>query len=65
MRKVKIDFELACFVATYGSDKNYNVLIRTAPRKLKKKLKKELIKAIISVFENKADEIMEAVKSTE
>ena len=65
MAKIKVDFELACYIASYESDKNYNLLIRTAPRKLKKKLKKELAKEIISVLENKADEIMEAIKSTE
>ena len=58
--KVKISGDLAFYVCSFYSDKDYEYLMSVLPRKRKKKLKKEIAKIVLKMIEEKSQEILEA-----
>jgi hypothetical protein len=63
--KVKISGELALYIASFESNRNWELEIDNAPRKKKKQLKKELSKVIVKMIEEKANEIIESANKIE
>ena len=56
--RVKISGDLAFHIASFDSDKDWETLIMTSPRKKKKALKKDLAEVILKVIAEKAEQIL-------